>query len=134
MKKLQAIDALAALAQSTRLDTFRLLVKHEPDGIPAGELARTVGVPQNTMSAHLAILSRAGLVTGERHSRSIIYRADIAAFQKLTLFLVQDCCNGHPDVCMPLIKNLESCCSPRKSPTKPTPDKQAKASNRVKVS
>jgi len=72
-----AIAALAALAQATRLETFRFLVRHEPDGVPAGELARLLDVPQNTMSAHLATLSRAGLVTGERQSRSIIYRADL---------------------------------------------------------
>jgi DNA-binding transcriptional ArsR family regulator len=72
------ILALSALAQDTRLETFRLLVAKEPDGVPAGELARLAGVPQNTMSAHLAVLARAGLVTGERRSRSIIYRADLA--------------------------------------------------------
>jgi ArsR family transcriptional regulator, arsenate/arsenite/antimonite-responsive transcriptional repressor len=114
MKNTNAIDALAALAQSTRLDTFRLLVKHEPEGIAAGELARKVGVPQNTMSAHLAILSRAGLVMGERQSRSIIYRADIAAFQKLMLFMVQDCCGGHPDLCAPLLESLQPCCPPKR--------------------
>lgn len=62
MENEDAITALAALAQSTRLDTFRLLVRHEPAGIPAGELARMLDVPQNTMSAHLATLSRSGLV------------------------------------------------------------------------
>ena len=72
-----ATSTLAALSQATRLETFRLLVRHEPDGLPAGEIARKLDVPQNTMSAHLAILSRAGLATTERHSRSIIYRADL---------------------------------------------------------
>ncbi len=72
-----AILTLAALAQSTRLDVFRLLVKHEPDGLPAGDIARHLVVPHNTMSAHLGILSRAGLVRSERQSRSIIYRADL---------------------------------------------------------
>lgn len=76
MENESAIAALAALAQSTRLDSFRLLVRHEPDGLPAGEIARLVGVPQNTMSSHLAILSRAGLVRAERQSRSIHYRAE----------------------------------------------------------
>ena len=64
MDNMDAIAALAALAQTTRLDTFRLLVEREPEGVPAGELARLVAVPQNTMSAHLAILARAGLVIG----------------------------------------------------------------------
>lgn len=112
MKSNEAIDALAALAQTTRLDTFRLLVKREPEGVAAGELARLIGVPQNTMSAHLATLTRAGLVMGERQSRSIIYRANLEAFEKLTLFLVRDCCGGHPDLCSPLIAKLEPCCAP----------------------
>ena len=71
---------LSALSQATRLQTFRLLVSREPDGVPAGELARLIGVPQNTMSAHLSILANAGLVSGERRSRSIIYRADLDIF------------------------------------------------------
>jgi DNA-binding transcriptional ArsR family regulator len=107
-----AIAALAALAQPTRLDTFRLLVRHEPEGVPAGELARLLGVPQNTMSAHLAILSRAGLIKGERHSRSIIYRAEIDALRDLTLYLVKDCCGGSPELCAPLITALTPCCDP----------------------
>ena len=64
-----AIAALGALAHGTRLDVFRLLVRHEPDGLAAGEIARRLDVPQNTMSAHLGILARAGLVRSERHSR-----------------------------------------------------------------
>jgi ArsR family transcriptional regulator len=119
METSDAITAFAALAQPTRLDTFRLLVKHEPNGVAAGELARTVGVPQNTLSAHLAILSRAGLVIGERHSRSIIYRANIAAFQELTLFMIQDCCGGSAELCGPLIESLQPCCDPQPKPNNP---------------
>ena len=106
---MEAITALGALAQATRLDTFRLLVEREPDGVPAGELARLMAVPQNTMSAHLAVLARAGLVIGERHSRSIIYRADLSRFREVTLFLVKDCCGGRPDICAPLIADLTPC-------------------------
>ena len=113
MENEDAIAALAALAQSTRLDTFRLLVKHEPDGIPAGELARILDVPQNTMSAHLATLSRAGLVNGERQSRSIIYRADLDRFRELTLFMIKDCCGGSAELCAPLIESLAPCCEPK---------------------
>jgi ArsR family transcriptional regulator len=115
MEMTTAITALSALAQATRLDVFRLLVKHEPTGVPAGELARAVGVPQNTLSAHLAVLSRAGLVVGERNSRSIIYRADIAAFRELTLFLIQDCCGGSAELCGPLVTSLLPCCPPQMS-------------------
>jgi ArsR family transcriptional regulator, arsenate/arsenite/antimonite-responsive transcriptional repressor len=125
MKNEEAIAALAALAQGTRLETFRLLVKHEPAGVPAGELARLIDVPQNTMSAHLAILSRAGLVMGERHSRTIIYRANLEGFRELTLFMIQDCCGGSAELCEPLLESLQPCCPPKKS-TKVTARARAK--------
>jgi len=109
-----AIDALAALAQPTRLQAFRALVKHEPEGLPAGELARLLEVPQNTLSAHLSVLARADLVTSERHSRSIVYRVNLAQFQKVALFLLQDCCAGRPEICAPLIESLSPCCPPKR--------------------
>ncbi|MDX3927213.1 MAG: metalloregulator ArsR/SmtB family transcription factor [Shinella sp.] len=112
METKEAIAAFAALAQPTRLETFRLLVKHEPDGVPAGELARHLGVPQNTMSTHLAALSRAGLIKSERRSRSIIYRAELDCFRELTLFMVQDCCGGNDELRAPLIADLLQCCPP----------------------
>ena len=115
MEQINAILALAALAQQTRLEVFRLLVSREPEGVPAGELARLVKIPQNTMSAHLAVLARAGLVRGERHSRSIIYCAELVRLRGLVLFLVQDCCGGRPDVCEPLLANLLPCCPPEVS-------------------
>lgn len=103
------LGALAALAQPTRLQTFRLLVAREPDGVPAGELARLIGVPQNTMSAHLATLAQSGLVTGERRSRSIIYRVDLARFRETISFLLDDCCGGRPELCAPPIAGLAAC-------------------------
>ncbi len=115
MESLEAIAALAALAQPTRLETFRTLVRREPEGVPAGELARLVGAPQNTMSAHLSVLSRCGLVAGERRSRSILYRADLARFRALVTFLVRDCCEGRPEICAPLIDDLVPCCAPAES-------------------
>jgi DNA-binding transcriptional ArsR family regulator len=114
MDQIEAISALAALGQSTRLETFRLLVRNEPEGIPAGELARAMAVPQNTMSAHLAVLSRAGLVRGERHSRSIIYRADLDHFRSLVGFLLTDCCGGRPEICAPLMNEI-ACCDTMKT-------------------
>ncbi|OLP42274.1 ArsR/SmtB family transcription factor [Rhizobium oryziradicis] len=110
-----AILVLAALAQPTRLETFRLLVKHEPEGLPAGEIARTLEVPQNTMSSHLNILSRAGLVSSERQSRVIAYRAEMEKLRELTLFLLKDCCGGKAELCAPLIADLAPCCSPQKA-------------------
>jgi ArsR family transcriptional regulator len=110
MESNTAIAALSALAQGTRLDVFRLLVQHEPDGVAAGDIARQLNVPQNTMSAHLGILARAGLVRSERHSRSIVYRADLGGLRALTLFLVKDCCAGSPELCAPLLAELTPCC------------------------
>ena len=111
MESENAILALAALAQSTRLDVFRLLVKHEPEGLAAGDIARTLAVPQNTMSSHLSILSRAGLVSTQRFSRSIVYRADLGRFGAVVLFMLRDCCEGRPEICAPLIENLTPCCA-----------------------
>ncbi|CCE05544.1 putative transcriptional regulator, arsR family; arsR2 [Bradyrhizobium sp. STM 3843] len=105
---------MAALAQPTRLQAFRTLVQHEPDGLPAGELARLLEVPQNTLSAHLSVLARADLVTSERRSRSIVYRANLAEFQKVALFLLQDCCGGRPEICAPVIESLQPCCPPKR--------------------
>ncbi len=102
--------ALAALAQSTRLDAFRLLVRHEPRGLPAGDVADRLAVPANTMSAHLGVLSRAGLITAQRRSRSIIYRADLDRLRELVLFLLKDCCEGRADLCRPLLAELAPCC------------------------
>src|SRR6185369_3755263 len=114
MESTSTILVLAALAQSTRLDVFRLLVEREPQGLAAGEIAKRLAVPQNTMSAHLAVLSRAGLVNARRISRSIVYRADLARFQAVMSFLVSDCCNGRPEICAPLIESITPCCPPKR--------------------
>src|SRR3979411_2956223 len=102
MESEQAILALAALAQSTRLGVFRLLGKPEPDGLAAGEIAKRGAVPQKPMSARSVLLARAGLVMSERKSRSIIYRANLVTFQDLTSFMVEDCCGGRADQCAPV--------------------------------
>ena len=116
MESENVILALAALAQSTRLDVFRLLVKHEPEGLAAGDIARAIAVPQNTMSSHLSILSRAGLVLAQRFGRRIVYRADLSRFQAVVLFMLRDCCDGRPEICAPLIEDLTPCCPmPRKT-------------------
>src|SRR6516165_9750707 len=108
MDSIVAIGTLAALAQNTRLETFRLLVSREPDGAAAGELARALAVPQNTMSAHLAVLARGGLVQSERKSRSIIYRANLERLRDVMLFLAKDCCGGRPELCGPLLADIMS--------------------------
>jgi ArsR family transcriptional regulator, arsenate/arsenite/antimonite-responsive transcriptional repressor len=109
-----AILALAALAQPTRLDVFRLLVKREPHGLAAGDIAKTLAVPHNTMSSHLSILARTALISSERHGRSIVYRANLATLQSVTLFLLQDCCGGEPALCASLIESIKPCCPPKK--------------------
>ena len=110
MEASHAIAALSALAQPTRLECFRLLVRHEPAGLPAGELARALNVPANTLSTHLTILSHAGLVAGEREGRSIVYRVNLERVRALTLFLLKDCCGGRAELCAPLVAELAPCC------------------------
>lgn len=115
MESTDAIDVLVALGQPTRLEAFRLIMRHEPDGLPAGEVARLLDVPQNTMSTHLAVLTRAGLISSERHSRSIIYRAELGRVREIASFLVSDCCGGRPELCAPLVAEFSPVCSPKEA-------------------
>jgi len=108
MDKNNALSALAALGQETRLDAFRFLVRAAPDGLPAGEIANRLGVVQNTMSAHLAVLARAGLIAASRKGRTVEYAVDYAAVRGLLAFLMQDCCQGEAEICSPLF-NLVDC-------------------------
>lgn len=107
-----SVSALSALAQPTRLEVFRLLVRSEPNGLPAGEIARLLGVPHNTMSTHLGILSRTGLVSSERDGRSIVYRVDLSVVRGFFVYLLKDCCGGRPELCQPLLEDLTPCCQP----------------------
>lgn len=99
MKKMQAIEALAALAQETRLDVFRLLVRAGPDGMAAGAIAEALDVSRATLSFHLAQMERAGLLHSTRHGRSIVYTADFEGMRGLLSFLTEDCCAGNPEIC-----------------------------------
>lgn len=108
MNSSSAIEALSALAHSGRLAVFRLLVQAGPDGLAAGEVARRLDTPANTMSTQLAILTRSGLIRSRRASRSVIYQADFEAFSALLGFLVEDCCDGRPEVCAQLITVVET--------------------------
>lgn len=94
MRSDQIIRALGALAQEHRLAAFRLLVQAGADGIPAGIIAETIGVPPSSMSFHLAQLANAGLVNQRRESRLIIYSADYAAMNALMGYLTENCCGG----------------------------------------
>lgn len=112
MKAIEAIDSLSALAQETRLDVFRFLMRHLPNGVPAGDLAAEFDVPASTMSAHLAILTRAGLTRSERDGRTIYYAAELGGIKGLLEFLVKDCCNGKSNACNKLLDAvLNPCCS-----------------------
>ena len=113
MEMESAIQALAALAQDSRLRVFRLLVRQGPDGMAAGDIARELDLPASTLSTHLSVLANAGLVASTRHSRSIVYAIDVTAMRDLLGFLVEDCCQGRPEVCAPLLDSvMAGCCTP----------------------
>jgi DNA-binding transcriptional ArsR family regulator len=80
------------------------LVEAGPDGVPAGEIAKAIGVPASTMSTHLGILTRAGLISSRRESRTIYYAIDVGGVRGLFDFLAADCCGGRPELCAPLAK------------------------------
>ncbi|MCW1431619.1 ArsR/SmtB family transcription factor [Novosphingobium sp. JCM 18896] len=104
-----ALSMLAALAHPVRLATFRLLVRHEPEGLSTGQLVEESGLTQSTFSTHLAVLAKAGLVMSEKRGRQQIQRISIDAFRDLMLFLAKDCCQGRPDLCEPLLAELTCC-------------------------
>lgn len=106
MDKKSALDAFGALSQETRLDVFRLLVSKGPVGMHAGSIAAELDVRQNTLSTHLAILTRAGLVRNEREGRSVRYFADLDGMRALLAFLMADCCGGKPARCASLLEEL----------------------------
>jgi DNA-binding transcriptional ArsR family regulator len=112
MKSKTAIDALSALAHEGRLNAFRMLVKAGHDGMPAGDIARKLDVPPNSLSANLNILSHAGLVESRRDGRSIIYSANYERMTQLLGYLMEDCCNGAPEICAPLAE-IVACCTPK---------------------
>ena len=108
-----AIKAFGALSQESRLDAFRLLVRSGTVGIAAGNIARELGIPHNTMSSHLSILVAAGLVAARRDGRSIIYSTDFDGTRALLSFLLEDCCQGQPEVCSAALDSvLAQCCAP----------------------
>ena len=94
MNAANTVTALAALAQEHRLALFRLLVQAGEQGMAAGQIAEALGVPNSSLSFHLAQLNRAGLIQQERQSRSLIYRADYGAMNALVGYLMENCCGG----------------------------------------
>jgi len=101
MKLTQAVIALSALAQDSRLSVFRLLVKTGPKGLPAGTVAEQLNIPPATLSFHLKELSHAGLIDSRRKGRFVIYAPSIKGISCLMGFLLEDCCQGQPELCAP---------------------------------
>ena len=105
-----ALSAFAALSQPMRLDTFRLLIKAGPEGMTAGRIGQVLDVRQNTLSTNLTVLRHAGLVRNVREGRSIRYYADFDGVSGLLRFLLEDCCDGKPALCQPLIDDIACAC------------------------
>ena len=99
METKNAIEAFSALAQETRLSVFRLLIVAGSDGMPAGAIAKELSAAPSTLSHHLALLERAGLLRSWRVQRQIFYAADYSGVGQVIEFLLEDCCNGRPEVC-----------------------------------
>jgi len=123
MEPAAAVAALSALAHPGRLAVFRLLVRAGAAGLSAGDVARGVGALPNTLSANLTILGHADLVRSRREGRSIIYAANYERMGQLVGFLVEDCCNGAPEVCAPLaaITSRAACCAVQGQDQTPEP-------------
>lgn len=112
MDERQALAALAALSQETRLRIVRLLVKAGPDGLAAGTIGEALGgASTSRLSFHLTHLEHAGLIRSQRDGRYIIYSSVYPALAGLIRFLMQDCCQGHPEVCAPVTEALACTCT-----------------------
>ncbi|GMQ90601.1 MAG: metalloregulator ArsR/SmtB family transcription factor [Gammaproteobacteria bacterium] len=103
MSESNYLAALSALAHEHRLRVFRLLVRHSPGGLAAGDIAAHMQLPPSSLSFHLGHLARAGLIASRREQRHIIYTANLNGMRRLLSFLTEDCCNGHPEICAELI-------------------------------
>jgi len=114
MESEEAVAALGALAQETRLSIFRLLMEAGPEGVPAGRIAETLDVPPATLSFHLKELAHAGLVSSRQEGRFIYYAADFEHMAALMTFLTRNCCQGMPQECLTVVETaLGRCCPPQ---------------------
>ena len=113
MDEPQALAAFAALSQETRLRVVRLLVQAGPEGMAAGAIGEALGgATTSRLSFHLTHLEHAGLIRSRREGRYIIYSAVYSALAGLVGFLMQDCCQGHPEICAPAVAALNCACDP----------------------
>lgn len=108
MESKAAVTALSALAQESRLSVFRLLVRHGPEGLTAGAIAERLALPAPTLSFHLKTLTQAGLVSMAQEGRFVRYRAAMAGINALLAFLTEDCCHGHPELCLPKDRSMSA--------------------------
>ena len=108
MDQERAIETFAALAQESRLGIFRLLVREEPLGLPVGEISRRLDIVPSTLSGHLGILKRAGLLRSTRHQREIHYATDLEAMSDLVRFMLEDCCSGHVENCAEIVSLIRN--------------------------
>jgi ArsR family transcriptional regulator, arsenate/arsenite/antimonite-responsive transcriptional repressor / arsenate reductase (thioredoxin) len=102
MESTDFTDALTALGHPGRMAVFRLLMRRAPQGVRPSEIAGALGLQPNTLSAYLATLGHAGLVRSERQGRAVLYRLERARIAALTAWLVDDCCRGRPELCLPI--------------------------------
>jgi len=117
MEITQAVRAMSALAQESRLEAFRLLVTCGEEGMPAGKIAENLDIPAATLSFHLKELSNAGLIIQHREGRARIYRLNVEAMRVLFGYLMEECCQGRPELCQPDYQEGEcgmASCTPRK--------------------
>lgn len=103
-----AIENFSALAQDSRLAIFRLLVSKEPQGLPVGEISHQLNILPSTLSGHLGILKRAGLLKSTRHQREIHYAANLEHMGELIRFMLKDCCNGQVENCGEIISLIKT--------------------------
>lgn len=98
MNRSKALAAFSALAHEARLDLIRLLVPQGPEGLPAGEIARRLGLSSSRLSFHLSAMEQAGLLTSRRVARNVFYAVDAARLGGVIGWLLSDCCMEHPEV------------------------------------
>lgn len=104
MKQDQAIECFAALAQETRIEVLRLLVRNSPDGLRVTEISNQLAIVPSTLSGHLNVLRRSGLLKSRRNQREIIYSVDLNTINDMMLFVLEECCDGDVNNCQKIFR------------------------------
>ena len=110
MDQQRAIETFTAMAQDSRLEIYRLLVKETPHGLPVGEISRRLDIVVSTLSGHLGVLKRTGLLKSTRHQREIHYAANLEVMGDLVRFMLEDCCDGKVENCSEITSLLAKPC------------------------